>query len=113
MRQDLTGEGEHLVCRGPPHTLEPPPSAGLFFPQWDDFLELGSSIPDAQLDQIIKSQKVNQCAVIIYTSGTTGQPKGVMLSHDNVSAVSADRVGLCSLQGLDALGQRPSDCFCS
>ncbi|OWK11896.1 hypothetical protein Celaphus_00003278, partial [Cervus elaphus hippelaphus] len=49
---------------------------------WDDFLELGSSIPDAQLDQIIKSQKANQCAVIIYTSGTTGQPKGVMLSHD-------------------------------
>nr|XP_020772451.1 long-chain-fatty-acid--CoA ligase ACSBG2 isoform X3 [Odocoileus virginianus texanus] len=52
---------------------------------WDDFLELGSSIPDAQLDQIIKSQKANQCAVIIYTSGTTGQPKGVMLSHDNIT----------------------------
>lgn len=48
-------------------------------------MELGNSVPDAQLDQIIKSQKANQCAVLIYTSGTVGDPMGVMLSHDNVS----------------------------
>ncbi|XP_007460795.1 PREDICTED: LOW QUALITY PROTEIN: long-chain-fatty-acid--CoA ligase ACSBG2 [Lipotes vexillifer] len=52
---------------------------------WDDFMELGNSIPESQLDQIIKSQKANQCAVIIYTSGTIGYPKGVMLSHDNIT----------------------------
>nr|XP_008509985.1 PREDICTED: long-chain-fatty-acid--CoA ligase ACSBG2-like [Equus przewalskii] len=56
---------------------------------WDDFMELGSSIPDSQLDRIMESQRANQCAVLIYTSGTVGPPKGVMLSHDNVSAVSA------------------------
>ncbi|XP_033055781.1 long-chain-fatty-acid--CoA ligase ACSBG2 isoform X5 [Trachypithecus francoisi] len=50
---------------------------------WDDFMELGGSIADTQLEQVIKSQKANQCAVLIYTSGTTGMPKGVMLSHDN------------------------------
>uniref|UniRef100_A0A8I3NEK9 long-chain-fatty-acid--CoA ligase n=2 Tax=Canis lupus familiaris TaxID=9615 RepID=A0A8I3NEK9_CANLF len=50
---------------------------------WNDFMELGNSIPDSQLDQIIESQRANQCAVIIYTSGTLGNPKGVMLSHDN------------------------------
>lgn len=69
---------------------EPPPFAYLLFPQWDDFMELGSSISNSQLDQIIASQKANQCAVLIYTSGTMGNPKGVMLSHDNVSAVSAN-----------------------
>uniref|UniRef100_A0A8D0LS31 long-chain-fatty-acid--CoA ligase n=1 Tax=Sus scrofa TaxID=9823 RepID=A0A8D0LS31_PIG len=55
---------------------------------WDDFMELGRSIPDAQLDQIIRNQKANQCAVIIYTSGTVGNPKGVMLSHDNGTLVN-------------------------
>lgn len=76
-------------------------------------MELGRSIPDAQLDQIIRNQKANQCAVIIYTSGTIGNPKGVMLSHDNVSATSANRDGLCSIQGPCSPGQQPSGCFCS
>lgn len=54
--------------------------------QWDEFMALGSSVPDEQLDKVLASLKPNQCCTIIYTSGTTGNPKGVMLSHDNVSA---------------------------
>ncbi|XP_059581392.1 long-chain-fatty-acid--CoA ligase ACSBG2 isoform X2 [Alligator mississippiensis] len=55
---------------------------------WEEFMELGRTVPDTQLDSIIRSQCVNHCCTLIYTSGTTGTPKGVMLSHDNVTWVS-------------------------
>ncbi|XP_048454796.1 long-chain-fatty-acid--CoA ligase ACSBG2-like isoform X2 [Rhincodon typus] len=50
---------------------------------WKKFLELGNSVSDEVLDEIIESQNANQCCTLIYTSGSTGVPKGVMLSHDN------------------------------
>ncbi|XP_071769507.1 long-chain-fatty-acid--CoA ligase ACSBG2 isoform X1 [Centroberyx gerrardi] len=52
---------------------------------WAEFMELGRDEPDTLLDEIISSQRPNQCCTLIYTSGTTGQPKGVMLSHDNLT----------------------------
>ncbi|XP_066523388.1 long-chain-fatty-acid--CoA ligase ACSBG1 isoform X2 [Hoplias malabaricus] len=62
---------------------------------WEEFMGLGVDIPDKTLDDVISSQKANQCCVLIYTSGTTGKPKGVMLSHDNITwtAHLASRAG--------------------
>ncbi|XP_032380556.1 long-chain-fatty-acid--CoA ligase ACSBG1 [Etheostoma spectabile] len=62
---------------------------------WEEFMELGLEVSEKELDDIIASQRANQCCVLIYTSGTTGKPKGVMLSHDNITwtANHASRAG--------------------
>ncbi|XP_029909403.1 long-chain-fatty-acid--CoA ligase ACSBG1 [Myripristis murdjan] len=62
---------------------------------WAEFMELGLDVSEKELDDIISSQRANQCCVLIYTSGTTGTSKGVMLSHDNITwtAHHASRVG--------------------
>ncbi|KAG2466574.1 ACBG2 ligase, partial [Polypterus senegalus] len=61
--------------------------------QWKEFMDLGKDVPDAQLDEVLNLQKANQCCTLIYTSGTTGNPKGVMLSHDNLTWI-ANSAGL-------------------
>lgn len=55
------------------------------FLQWADFLKMGEDMTDQELNAVISSLRANECCTLIYTSGTTGNPKGVMLSHDNVS----------------------------
>ena len=55
---------------------------------WDDFLSKADTVPETEIDRRIAAIQPHDLATLIYTSGTTGPPKGVMLSHHNLSWTS-------------------------
>jgi len=51
---------------------------------WNEPLKLGQGEDPKQLEPIKASISPEDLLTIIYTSGTTGNPKGVMLTHNNI-----------------------------
>ena len=52
---------------------------------WKELLELGGDTSNQnEVEERKNSVHPDDLATLIYTSGTTGQPKGVMLSHNNI-----------------------------
>ncbi|KAI4301538.1 hypothetical protein L6164_034806 [Bauhinia variegata] len=56
-------------------------SIGIKSFSWDEFLSMGKENPS----DIVPPQAISICT-IMYTSGTSGDPKGVLLTHENIAA---------------------------
>ena len=52
---------------------------------WEEFLAKAQETTREQLEERMDGLEEEQTATLIYTSGTTGPPKGVMLTHRNLS----------------------------
>jgi len=81
---------EWVVVFSPPSSL---PEGVL---SWEEFLDRGRVAMEAVSDDAFREEALSaspeDTATVLYTSGTTGDPKGVMLSHNNLHS----NVRVCS-----------------
>lgn len=69
---------------------------------YSELLELGKDTSNQEdVEARKKAVSPNDLATIIYTSGTTGKPKGVMLSHWNITSNVLSSVPRVPLKGTD------------
>ncbi len=69
--------------------MDPPPGAELEH-SWERFAASGAPRQgDPSLEELAAAQSPDDLSSVLYTSGTTGEPKGVCLTHRNLTSAMA------------------------
>jgi long-chain acyl-CoA synthetase len=68
-------------------------------PRWMDVLQEGKGEDQQQLEPLKAAVAAEDLLTIIYTSGTTGNPKGVMLTHNNIMSNTRAVANLFPMEG--------------
>ena len=84
---------EHVILF-PPHV----PTGDRRGVDWATFNSRGCGQNNDEIVGIMKGLKPNKCCTILFSSGTTSAPKGVMLSHDNITRHLSDTIQFFEMQ---------------
>ena len=68
---------------------------------WEAFLARGREADDGEVDRRLAAIQPGDTAVMVYTSGTTGNPRGVLLTHDNLAWTASQAAALFDGGGAD------------